>query len=327
MLSRYRILTCAFIVSVAFVACTGEDGEPGPQGEEGTPGTDAAYKAGFFEGSVSGTRKDGIPFSEFFWYEYIDDNTQIFHEKDGQKFLSIERSLTPVANDPYFYMDLKEVQGGLAPAALADAVTFSFEKEIDNNSLFVINATPYFGSTTGYAVELSAEQNEIYKFEGNATSIFYETTVAQGQGTRRFIAHPNENEAYDVYYKTNGGELAFIFNRLVPGPRIDSGPLFDLYNKLQLGFNETYHKDLFYDAVTNEPLYTAVPTIVGDQLTIANYKRDETTGVVSFNFELKISGDLSVPQRKNSTGHDLTITGKFYSGEKVYKNIIARERN
>src|ERR1044072_6939381 len=84
----YAMMTASLVLT----ACSGDDGDPGPkgdtgaegekgdkgdkgdtgaEGEDGTDGIDAAAKAGYFQGTIKGNRRDGTAFEEAFKYEYV----------------------------------------------------------------------------------------------------------------------------------------------------------------------------------------------------------------------------------------------------------------
>ncbi len=60
--------------------------------------------------------------------------------------------------------------------------------------------------------------------------------------------------------------------------------------------------------------------IPGDVFSISNYQKNQTTGVLTFDFAVTI-GALG---RLNTTTNPITMTGRFNSGGKVYTNIVSR---
>jgi hypothetical protein len=54
-------------------------------------------------------------------------------------------------------------------------------------------------------------------------------------------------------------------------------------------------------------------------VTITNYVHNQTTGVVTFDFKYEGEGS------DNSSGNQVTITGKFDSGKAIYTNIVGRK--
>ena len=83
----------------------------------------------------------------------------------------------------------------------------------------------------------------------------------------------------------------------------------------------------FFDKATNEPLHAVIPDVPADQFTVTNYVHDASTGYMTFDFVLKISQyrpRTGYGYGYNSSGNDLTITGSFSSGKKVYSNVVSR---
>lgn len=79
--------------------------------------------------------------------------------------------------------------------------------------------------------------------------------------------------------------------------------------------------------VNARPCFRDLQDVPADQFTVTNYVHDASTGVMSFDFVLKISqyrSRIGDNFGLNSSGHDLTVTGSFSSGKKVYSNIVSR---
>jgi hypothetical protein len=325
------------MVGAVLAACTGEDGEPGPQGDpgekgekgdqgaQGETGIGAAYKLGFLEGTVVGSRKDGTAFNEAFKYEYTFENVQMFRQEGDRKFFTASRSQDPTSYSPNLYMDMEQVSEGVfKPTSQSYEMDFQFSKDIGNGSLFLINASPYFASTPAYVTELSAEQNATYAFSTTQNGIYYYQTTYNSVAAYSFSSYDNGSDL-QIYYSQSTGALMGIYD-YDTGNTLTSGTVFNLYNKLKFKMNATVGKRVFYDATTDASLHVSFPEVPADTFTVTNYAKDATTGVITFDFEIKISGQGSTYSRQNSTGHDLTIKGKFNSGGKVYQNIVNRVR-
>jgi len=108
---------------------------------------------------------------------------------------------------------------------------------------------------------------------------------------------------------------------------ITSGTLFDLYDQLLLKYNADVNKPTFFNKNTGTSLHTEIPDVPADQFTVTNYVHDASTGILSFDFVLKISKyrpRTGYIDGFNSSGNDLTITGSFSSGKKIYSNVVSR---
>ena len=336
MLLKVKTLFYVLLAAGLIAACSGEDGDPGPQGEQGEQGekgeagADALQKNGFFEGTVSGNRQDSTAFNYPFKFEYAYDSIQAFANEGDVKTLSLTR-YSDRSGDAFLTLNLQSPsEGVLLPAFNSYSGYFRFFKELDSDNLFAINARPYFEATTAYVRELSLALNKTHKFSTNGSDgkIWYYQSNYYGTGSAQpayvFSTYNNEG-SYSIYYSYDTGALLGLYNYSL-GEYIASGALFDQYNTLTFKFNATVGELVFHNASTNAGLYELVPDVPADQLNITNYTRNATTGVVTFDFELIISGTISNYYRTNTTGHNLTIKGKFNSGGRVYKSTVGRSR-
>jgi len=201
-------------------------------------------------------------------------------------------------------------------------------KELNSTDLFKLDAEAFFEPIAGYTIELSADQNQIYNFRKskvNGGAIFYgDTQIDVGAGlvsvNTFYVDGP---QSFTAYYRTDNGALLALNN----GSFILSGSLFDKYKKIKFANNVTLGMYVFSDATTGNGLYTTIPDLNPDQVTVTNFAQDASTGFVTFDFTVKINAYRSIIERgQNTTNHDLTITGKFNSGQKVYKNVVSRTK-
>lgn len=338
MLYKFRTLVYSLLVGAILAACAGEDGEPGPQGDlgergdvgdqgtKGQAGLGTATKTGFLEGTVAGMRKDGTAFNEAFKYEYTFENTQTSSQGVGGKYYHATRFLSANGYSPYLYLNMIQVSEGVfKPAYTSWGMEFNFQKELSADALFEINAVPYFAATPGYTMELAPEQNAAYHFGTDSEGgLSYYSGTFNSTSVYRFSAY-DDNFSYQVNYNQTTGALVSIIDNYTDAT-ITSGAIFDLYNKLKFKMNTAINTRVFYDATTNASLHVVFPDVPADQFTVTNFVHDTATGVVTFDFVLKISGVGSNNDRTNTTGHDLTISGKYNSGGKVFQNVVNRVR-
>jgi hypothetical protein len=322
-----------FVCVVLLAACSGEDGDPGPQGDQGLKGdqgnqgiagNNGYQKLGSLQGTVVGTRKDGTAFSEPFKYEYTGDSVHGFTSPNGVKNINVSRYLNSFA-DSYMHLGLKSEDEILTPSSATYSCYFNFIKQLDSETMFKISATPYFLATEAFVRELAFEKNQLYRFSttGSYSEIYYNESNYKGlEDAYQFTVYGNVN--MHVYYSMVDGSLLGLY-KWSDGLYYEDGELFNLYNKIEFLNNTEHDRMVFYDAVTNDDLFESVPAVPADALTITNYVHDAATGVLSFNFVLTISGYISNNSRENSTFHDLTVTGSYNSGGKVYKNIVGRQ--
>ncbi|HYF70300.1 MAG TPA: collagen-like protein [Ohtaekwangia sp.] len=136
------IALCA--VSFSMFSCEGEEGPvgpkgdagiPGPQGEPGTAGESTLNKTGYFEGTITGTNREGEAFTETFKYEYGAITPTLTGEgEDGFWLARYGSALADDGREFHLegYLDDQEIY--------LDYFDFEFLKEIDVTSAFVFDA-------------------------------------------------------------------------------------------------------------------------------------------------------------------------------------------
>jgi hypothetical protein len=326
-MKRLNFLAPLLAFSIALASCTGDDGEPGPKGDTGDTGAAGAdgigiQKNGFFEGTASGIRTDGTAFSEAFKFEYSESLLQGF-EDNTIDILKDDNS------ESYFSVYDLELSGNSLVVSNTTYLYFKLVKELNATDLFVLRARPYFSDKEGYVLELSEAQNATYRFQQRADGLYYNES-GYFDGTDYIDAYVFETSGspyYSFYYNQTNGNLLVVRDNS-NGDEFTSGPVFDLYNTLVFKNNPSIGSYTFYNKATNTSLHTVVPEVLADTFTVTNYVQNATTGIVTFDYVLKISQYRSKTDSynngQNSTGHDLTITGSFNSGNKVYKNVFSR---
>jgi hypothetical protein len=336
---------------------TGAPGTNGTNGENGKDGKDAVSTLGYFQGTVAGHRQDGTAFSEAFNFEYLSgDDSGSETEWLFQRFETAEGAIVnatitseaitkgqqPALNVPldngYLKMTTTPEQDGVIDPT---ALFFSFSKGLNENQIFRLTAQPYLEDINYKTLaEISPEANGVYKFALSATGhVMYNPTDVDGdekiesnEVTRRL----SSGDQYAFYYDVETGELLSIFFNY---EQIEDAALFDKYDDVKFVPMENESKEIYYvfvKASDDSPLYEDIGIVDADKITITNFKREG--GVISFDFSITISkyrgfighyipGPLPTKQDGlNTTGHDLSITGKFNSGGKYYTEEIGRKR-
>jgi len=330
----------------------GSAGTNGTNGQNGTDGEDAVSAVGYFQGTVAGHRQDGAAFSEDFSYEYAYGNDQggeaewLFQRFETAQAAIVNEVLTKGLATPlnvtvdngYFKMTTAPEQDGVIDPT---AFFFSFSKGLNENQIFRLTAQPYLEDVNYKTLaEISPEANGNYKFMLSATGhVIYNPTdfdfdekIESNEVTRRL----SSGDEYKFYYDIETGELLAIFFNY---EQINDAALFDKYDDIKFVPMENESKEIYYvfvKASDGSPLYEDIGIVDADKITITNYKHDN--GVISFDFSITISkyrgfighyvpGPIPTkPDGLNTTGHDLTITGKFSSGGKYYTEELGRKR-
>jgi hypothetical protein len=324
-MKKTKLLGYLVALSIAVVSCSGEDGDPGPQGATGATGEQGAAgegfeKVGYFQGTVSGNRTDGTAFSETFKYEY---GSSVLGFEDN--FIDISRNNKASYTDGYFNANNLLLSGGtLGADPNFSSLFFRFSKELNATDLFLVYARPYFHDLESYVLQISADHNETYKFSPNSNgTISFNTTFYDGMNVYAVYSY-NDGFSYTLYFSEADGTLQAIFAN---GDYITSGTFFDLYDQLLFIYNADVGQPTFFDKATDASLHAVIPDVPADQFTVTNYTHDVSTGVMSFDFVLKISQyrpRTGYSYGFNTSGNDLTITGSFSSGVKTYSNVVGR---
>jgi hypothetical protein len=238
---------------------------------------------------------------------------ETFYTLNGVQRIDLRRTSSRLPGDSYLYLGLKTVtEGVFLPQYVDDTAEFSFYKELDNDRIFSVEVDGHFEDTDAYIKELSQAQNQTYQLATYQDGrIYYFSTTDNSVDVWGFTYN-----SYEIYYSKATGALVSVYDYNT-STRFTAGAVFTLFNKLRFKYNASagVAMNVFYDAATNTSLHQAIPAVPADQLLITNYVRN-ASGVVTFDFTLKVSG-----YHENSTGHDLTITGKFNSGDAVHKEI------
>ena len=353
MFRTFRFFLFALLAASLFTACSGEDGDPGvageagakgDQGTAGTPGAageDAAAKNGYFSGTIKGTRRDGTAFEETFTYEYaFGDQVADSYEVMLQRFETAAGAIADAVASGELNVPLDKgyVKFGLVddPEVGLTPANFDmyFTKGISATQLFKLEAKPYLRDAFyDRVIEISPEYNGIYGFDHNALGQvgYFEY---YDESTEKVTAYGFQTQSSNVYrtyaYDAETGALQFVD---IDGKQETSGALFDKYNAIKFVYNEEFERPVFVKTADNAPLYEYVDEVPADAFTMTNFS--QLGGVITFDFTLQISkyrgfmgsrsplGPVFI-DGQNTTGHDLTITGKFNSGAPVYQEAVGR---
>lgn len=326
------LMLSAFLI----ISCQGEDGEIGPagaqgeQGAQGQDGKDLLEKSGYFEGMVSGVRRDGTPFNEPFKYEYEPSwfvNGFIFDNTLGKFVYTIDRRLSP-DSPPYILIYCEVTNKDQADESLSliteayysQPLSFNFEKELNASTLFSIQAEAFIGEKSFTYPVNPTLNNSTYKFALNESgdfgpSFFYNQSSQKNtvisttsDGKRIYFEDLTNYEPIGDYYY---GNLIKVINAY---GSIGANAPYD-----QIVISRKTDGTIIYRDIAGLDLSSTI-ILPGDVFSVTNYQRNQTSGVLTFDFEVTIG----VLGRTNSTKNPLTITGKFNSGKKVY-NVVSRK--
>jgi hypothetical protein len=327
----------------------GSNGGDGNNGNDGAPGADAVAKVGHFSGTITGTRNDGTLINETFNYEYAFGtenmtNEGIFfkrYETVGEAIAGAVAEeaygIAPPLQDGFAAMDFTEIS---AARTTVFAFDFFFKKELNNSQIFKLHVSPYLADEDyfGRLLELSPDQNAIYKFDCNPASqinsIYYDRD-GDSDNENVLLVSISANNYLNVMYDGITGQLTYL-ERNDDGVQITDGPEFDKYNAIKLINDPELGTFVFVNASDDSPLWEKINVVPADVVDIQNFQK--LNGVISFDFAITVNkyrGTLGKPvgfgvfaiQGENTTHNDLTIAGSFNSGGKVYDEVVGRRRN
>lgn len=355
MLTKIKSLLYATLVAFVLFSCAGEDGEVGPagpqgekgdagengeqgeqgeQGDQGAPAVDS-LKIGFSEGTITGTMRDGTPFTETFRFEYATGLEQVFensfvaHRFEDMTGALMSRAVgADLVDRGFVEIELQSLDNDM----IANNNKFNYVKELNSSTVFKLRAyTHTVDETYNTLLELKREYQGVYQLETNV-------------GTGSVVYFPSDTDSDgidDVNMVVQGGGLLHydITTGLLTGIEEEgtistSGSKFDKYDDIKFVYNDDQRAYVFENVATGQPMWEYVGDVPADVATITNYTSND--GVVSFDYDISVSkyrGYLGQPifgtwyvQGKNTTYHDLRITGTFNSGGKVYTNEVGRTK-
>lgn len=157
-----------FLMALMFIGCkkaeTGPAGAQGPQGAtgQGLTGTNS----GFVTGTVTGTRRDGTPFSETFNYTYYfgNDSGSLDSSAANNYNFSLSRGVNDIFSSNYANISMMTTSK-TAPTGTISSLNFGFEKSLGSNKMFVFSGYVGMGSATSLSYNASTGL-----FSGNFTT-------------------------------------------------------------------------------------------------------------------------------------------------------------
>lgn len=322
----YSLLTASLLVS-----CKGEDGEPGPQGDAGLQGNSGTIlsKSGSIQGTITGTRRDGVALNESFTYEFTYQALEgiSFNSNEETYDLGIQRTTETETGYIYLGFDVEE-KGTPNERLIGDNFEFSFIKELSETSLLSVYTEEYnFGDDQSYLTALSRSENETYLFQ----------TYGDDRIDYNFSYYDNELESYFYGFSTIDGSVVYYENNNYRYDETNDFYYGEFYRIVDADGNESFtsalYSQLIYsqnedgDAIfrnssTGEDLSETIEIL--NSFEVSNYTYDSATGKMTFDFAVVIDAEAD----DNSTGNDLTISGTFNSGDgKVYADVVGRNRN
>lgn len=332
---KYIRLVFYVLISVSLlVACQGEEGEPGPQGEQGLLGEKGDSgedgvgfeKKGFFQGTVSGTRRDGTPFNEAFNFEYGPIYEGITQGINGAPpTFEVYRYNDPTSEGSYFYTEFNVTNKGTANENLVwdtDYGSFNLVKEISPTTLFVLSARPRFEEINYTSPVSFALNNEVYKFVLNQDGNLYYFIFDQPTSAYQYVFKTIDGKTvfYEVTYENYDEEQDYQYGNLIKVLNADgTSASLAPYNQLRISRNN--NSQIIFRNIAGVDLSQDIE-VPADTYQITNYVRNPQTGIVTFNLTYTI-GTIG---RYNTTTNPLTITAQFNSGGKVYGDIVSRKK-
>ncbi|MBT1702583.1 hypothetical protein [Chryseosolibacter indicus] len=178
LIKKSSLLLMAAGFTVAVSSCEGDEGPVGPigpkgdigetgaAGAKGEAGETAMKKAGYFEGTIKGTRQDGTAFEESFKYEYSDDavNFLDYASRVAVSGMSIERYRDGNYADynPYMYISGYFSDNGGNETWIGSDFQIYFGKELSPSKYFRFEADTYENGDSSIEPATFATTNYVY---------------------------------------------------------------------------------------------------------------------------------------------------------------------
>lgn len=226
LIKKSSLLLLAAGFSIAMSSCEGDEGAVGPigpkgdtgatgaAGEKGEPGT-GMKKAGYFDGIIKGTRRDGTAFEESFKYEYTNETYQSMYNPARTAVSGINilrfRDAQPFENSPGLritgYMG---DDGSGNETFIAQDFYFIFGKELGTTQYFEFTASIdyIFGRTQGSTNATLDVTNYAYDETTGALSFTY--TYNDSYGASNTTMQPVE-----ITGTFNSGDSKFFYTEIV----------------------------------------------------------------------------------------------------------------
>jgi hypothetical protein len=323
----------AFLLILFLYSCKGEEGEVGPKGDTGAAGAagpqgatglqgpagsqgaqgpqgpagegyEKAFENGYIKGLIKGTRRDGTGFEEAFEYKMA-MNSEGFIRKGNSHELTLARftkrtdenavqlTLSVENKDKdnqsfkmlYFKLDLAKI--------LADRSMFIFGTETDFMSKWVL-------------LPMSVSNNQTYRLTDYGLEPEFYTE--------------SQSKAYNVFTTKDGSRLFFnaIGSRGVePGTFAYAVSKEDVQNMSSQLYGNLIYTDRMFSTTDHVNLAGQFEERA-DEYEITSYTYNKTTGIVTFNFKVKVG-----PFSKNKSYNNAEITGSVSAS--VFDGQVMRE--
>jgi hypothetical protein len=150
------LFTGIFLAVLIFIGCKkAETGPAGPAGSQGATGVGlTGTNAGNITGTITGTRRDGTPFTEPFNYTYYfgGDSGTLDSLGSGMYGFSLSRSTNDIFSNNFASLDITTTSK-TAPTGTVSYLYVTFEKSLGTNKMF------YFSAYTNTASASSLSYN------------------------------------------------------------------------------------------------------------------------------------------------------------------------
>lgn len=303
------VKTSILALSVCMAACTDEADElsgPDIKSEE--------FTNGFLKGTLSGTRKDGESFSgEFDFKKNYDKEIAFVEDNASEDIQRLYLSWENEKNDNNAEITLKiENKGTASEKVNISYFELDYTSPLENRTGFGLRAGsnftervilfPISPSNTDYNFifvfpSTSATGLEYY-YDNEISQLFY--FVKDKEGNVVYFEDYYRHSHYDpqtgqhYYY----GNFAYLIDK--EGVKSTTS---EQYGNLTLRRTNGNNGLAIFDE-NGTDLSEAITTV--DQQTITNFQYDESTGLLSFEYEITLD-KYSAP---NSSGNEIKIQGK-----------------
>jgi hypothetical protein len=149
-----------------FIGCKKTPGPEGPAGPQGPTGTGlSGTNGGYVTGTITGTRRDGTPFTEPFNYTYYfgGDSGTLDSTGSNMYTYNLARSVNDVFSSNYVNLSITATSKS-ATTGTINSFYFGFDKPLSGNKVFSFSANTWTTSTIATALAYNSSTG---LFSGN----------------------------------------------------------------------------------------------------------------------------------------------------------------
>jgi hypothetical protein len=335
--SAAGVLKYAAVLIILFLCgCKGEEGEVGPKGDTGTEGVqgtqgavgsqgpqgpqgvqgpagesfEKAFENGYVKGTLKGKRRDGTNFEEAFEFKMA-LHTEGFMRSGNAHELKLARYQKRTDENAVQLTLIVENKDKNNQVLKLKNFGLNFTKVLADRSQFIFATETQFQPHWVF-LPMSVNNNKTYQLSDyglnpevyvQSQEKFYNIFTTKDGSRLFFEATNNENDPDMVDY---------VFAYMINKEGVQSSTS-NMYNKLKYTYKEGLPQQIF---ITNDNTMLADPfyEAPADEYQISNYAYNNATGIVSFEFKIKV-GAFSANKSYNPAEINGSVSANVFDGQ------------